>query len=72
MMTLSAERLRRADCPWVPELFDEMEGCPFAPRCEYAAQRCREEKPRLAPRQTTGGRPHLAACHYAEGGQDHV
>ena len=55
-----------------PELFDEMEGCPFAPRCEYAAQRCREEKPRLAPRQTTGGRPHLAACHYAEGGQDHV
>ena len=55
-----------------PELFDEMEGCPFAPRCEYAAQRCREEKPRLAPRQTTGGRPHLAACHYAEGGRDHV
>lgn len=55
-----------------PELFDEMAGCPFAPRCEYAAQRCREEKPRLAPRQTTGGRPHLAACHYAEGGQDHV
>ena len=55
-----------------PELFDEMAGCPFAPRCEYAAQRCREEKPRLAPRQTTGGRSHLAACHYAEGGQDHV
>ena len=25
MMTLSAERLRRADCPWVPELFDEID-----------------------------------------------
>ena len=24
-MTLSAERLRRADCPWVPELFDEID-----------------------------------------------
>lgn len=55
-----------------PELFDDIEGCPFAPRCERATQRCREVKPILAPQRSTGGHPHLAACYYAEGGMNHA
>ncbi len=37
-------------------------GCAFAPRCPYAAERCRVEAPPL--RQVAGG--HVAACHFAE------
>ena len=32
-----------------PNLLVEPHGCPFAPRCEYAFERCREENPALAP-----------------------
>jgi len=37
-------------------------GCPFHPRCRYAADMCRTEVPVL--RNVDGG--HLAACHFAE------
>lgn len=37
-------------------------GCPFHPRCPYAAERCRAEEPRLTPR---GGVDHPSACHFA-------
>ena len=36
-------------------------GCPFAPRCPRAEERCRAEAPALRP--VTEG--HLAACHFA-------
>ncbi len=40
-------------------------GCPFHPRCPYAQEVCRSSVPAL--RQVEGvGRPHLAACHFAE------
>ena len=35
-------------------------GCPFAPRCDYAMDRCREEKPVLEP----VGPDHYRACFY--------
>jgi peptide/nickel transport system ATP-binding protein len=34
-------------------------GCAFAPRCPYAVDRCRAERPELAP----VGPGHLARCH---------
>jgi peptide/nickel transport system ATP-binding protein len=38
------------------------QGCPFAPRCRFAVQQCREERPVL--RETEVGS--LAACHRLE------
>jgi oligopeptide/dipeptide ABC transporter ATP-binding protein len=38
-------------------------GCPFAPRCPMAADRCHIEKPELKQRGKTAS--HLSACHYA-------
>lgn len=32
-----------------PELFDLVDGCPFAPRCDFASDICWREKPLLAP-----------------------
>jgi oligopeptide/dipeptide ABC transporter ATP-binding protein len=50
---------RLAEIPGiVPSLTRLPAGCAFAPRCELAIARCREEKP---PLQTWGGN-HLAAC----------
>jgi oligopeptide/dipeptide ABC transporter ATP-binding protein len=37
-------------------------GCPFHPRCVFAVEACREERP--APRVLSGG--HRAACRFAE------
>jgi oligopeptide transport system ATP-binding protein len=41
-----------------PSLLVEPKGCPFAPRCEFATDRCRAENPRL--RQVTPN--HRIAC----------
>ena len=38
---------------------DLPEGCPFAPRCPQAMERCRKEKPRLLP---VGNSGHRCAC----------
>lgn len=46
----------------LPNLLDPPLGCRFAPRCPFAAERCRVEAPplrQLAPE-------HAAACHFAE------
>jgi oligopeptide/dipeptide ABC transporter ATP-binding protein len=45
-----------------PRLDRPLEGCPFAARCPFAAERCRVEKP--AARPIVPG--HLVACHFAE------
>jgi len=42
-----------------PDLIDLPKGCPFAPRCTYAVDRCREEMP---PLEETDGENHLVAC----------
>jgi peptide/nickel transport system ATP-binding protein len=58
-----ARKRRLAEIPGiVPSLREPIEGCAFAPRCPYAAERCRIEAPPL--RAVAGG--HLAACHFAE------
>ena len=41
-----------------PNLLVEPLGCPFAPRCEYAVEKCRRENPSLTP----VGNHHTAAC----------
>ncbi len=41
-----------------PDLVDVPQGCPFAPRCTYVIDRCREENPPLMP----VGPAHQAAC----------
>jgi oligopeptide/dipeptide ABC transporter ATP-binding protein len=47
-----------------PDLLNPSPGCPFAPRCRYAQDRCRQERPPLV----TAGRPdHLYACWYPLG-----
>ncbi|MEV0650214.1 ABC transporter ATP-binding protein [Phytomonospora sp. NPDC050363] len=46
-----------------PSMVNLPPGCPFAPRCPMAEQRCRDEEPEL--RYVDGG-PRTAACHFAE------
>lgn len=48
-----------------PNLLAVPVGCPFNPRCPYAVDRCREERPEL---RHPGGWPEgqLAACHRTE------
>jgi oligopeptide/dipeptide ABC transporter ATP-binding protein len=41
-----------------PNLLVEPHGCPFAPRCEYAIEKCRQENPSL----TQIDRKHSIAC----------
>jgi oligopeptide/dipeptide ABC transporter ATP-binding protein len=48
--------------PPVPS--DRQAGCPFAPRCRYAQQRCRHDAPPLRPASTPG---HVFACWYPVG-----
>ncbi|WP_272006886.1 ABC transporter ATP-binding protein [Roseovarius sp. ZX-A-9] len=47
----------------LPDPVNPPPGCPFAPRCSIAADRCRSERPKLRviPGSTT-----QAACHFAE------
>jgi len=54
-----ADPPRLAEIPGtVPSLRDEIKGCPFAPRCVYASERCRREAPPLE----TKAPAHVAAC----------
>jgi len=43
-----------------PSLLDPPSGCPFAPRCPYAFDRCRTEMPPLDPAGEGAG--HVSAC----------
>lgn len=45
-----------------PTPIDPPPGCPFAPRCPEAQDRCRLEAPELTLRGNTPN--HLSACHY--------
>jgi peptide/nickel transport system ATP-binding protein len=46
----------------VPSLRDPIAGCPFAPRCGFATDRCRSEAPPLAERAPG----HWAACWHVD------
>ncbi|MCL2316865.1 MAG: ABC transporter ATP-binding protein, partial [Actinomycetia bacterium] len=45
-----------------PDLFDLPGGCPFAPRCPYAVDRCHEVDPVLAPSPVEGDVDRQVAC----------
>jgi oligopeptide/dipeptide ABC transporter ATP-binding protein len=50
--------------PGVPPRLDgRIDGCPFAPRCDRAADRCTSERPALR----SVGEDHASACHFAAG-----
>ena len=45
----------------IKELDAELQGCPFAPRCDMAQSRCVSERPELR----SVGDGHSSACHFA-------
>lgn len=45
----------------IPDAAQRPPGCPFHPRCRYAAARCATEKPKLESRP---GGSHPVACHF--------
>ncbi len=47
-----------------PSLVNLPPGCPFAPRCPLARDRCREEEPPLEAVDVASR--HLAACHFSD------
>jgi peptide/nickel transport system ATP-binding protein len=47
-----------------PNLIDDISGCPFAPRCRYAQERCHVEAPPVREADTPG---HTYACWYPVG-----
>ena len=49
----------------VPNPLDPPHGCAFHPRCPYANERCRTERPELLPAPEAG----LVACHAVEEGR---
>lgn len=52
-----------------PDLTGDLVGCRFAPRCHYAQERCRVEKP---PYTTPEGYLHPFACFYPVGAPERV
>jgi oligopeptide transport system ATP-binding protein len=50
-----------------PDLSQPVSGCAFAPRCEFATDRCRSESPGLRP--VAAGQPHAHACLRAQAGE---
>lgn len=46
----------------VPSLHEEITGCAFAPRCDFATQRCRRENPPILPKRDG----HHVACWESE------
>lgn len=48
-----------------PDLVNLPQGCPFAQRCRYAQDRCRDEAPALLPDPDDA--THLVACHFPVG-----
>ena len=50
----------------VPSLLNPPTGCRFHPRCEYASEICKQEKPRLVEYSPN----HFIACHLYGGDSD--
>jgi oligopeptide transport system ATP-binding protein len=45
-----------------PDMRNEIQGCPFAPRCPYRIEKCWNETPVLEPVPDAGDSIHLMAC----------
>jgi oligopeptide/dipeptide ABC transporter ATP-binding protein len=64
MASLPGEQERLTPIPGAPPNLAALPtGCPFHPRCPYALDRCRDERPLLRP---LAGAGRAAACHRAE------
>jgi oligopeptide transport system ATP-binding protein len=64
MASLPGEQERLTPIPGAPPNLAALpSGCPFHPRCPYALDRCRDERPLLRPLPGAG---RAAACHRAE------
>jgi oligopeptide transport system ATP-binding protein len=50
----------------VPDLTHPPPGCTFHPRCRYASDICRAQRPELRSPQAAGPDIRLVACHHAE------
>jgi oligopeptide/dipeptide ABC transporter ATP-binding protein len=50
----------------IPDVTERIEGCPFAPRCSFAAERCRSQTPEIRSLTDADGATHRVACHFAE------
>ncbi len=62
---LRGEKKRMESIPgFLPDLSKEIPACVFAPRCTYATDRCRAEKPVFLSREDGSG----VACFLTEGG----
>jgi peptide/nickel transport system ATP-binding protein len=53
-----------------PDLVNPPKGCRFAPRCQYAQDRCHAEEPPLV--EATDDPGHLYACWYPVGSAEHL
>jgi peptide/nickel transport system ATP-binding protein/oligopeptide transport system ATP-binding protein len=51
----------------VPDMQALPRGCRFAPRCDFAMEKCRESEPPLLDAGKEGGRIHLSRCWLAGG-----
>jgi peptide/nickel transport system ATP-binding protein len=49
----------------IVDSFEEIKGCSFASRCDYATDICREERPILKEYSSDENRSHLVTCHRA-------
>lgn len=49
----------------VPSPINPPEGCHFHPRCRYARDICREERPQLINLASEGESEHFVSCHFA-------
>ncbi len=58
------DRARRGIDGSPPSLWEDLQGCRFAPRCPLVAEICRREEPPLQEHRPG----HLAACHFAVNG----
>jgi len=47
-----------------PDLSQEIVGCRFAPRCQFATDECRTTEPPLTQDTTSGAAPHRFACFH--------
>lgn len=64
---LKGEKRKMESIPgFLPNLSKEIPACVFAPRCAYATERCRAEKPLFHSREDGSG----TACFLTEGGAD--
>jgi peptide/nickel transport system ATP-binding protein len=66
MPSMNTHTARLTEIPGiVPAPYEAERGCPFAPRCGFATERCARQMPQLEDHGTEGA-PHLAACFHVD------